>query len=238
VERTAIELAAAATTPGDPEKGLRAIADLRRRLDELEAWHVENAVRAGRSWSDVARALGVSKQAAHKRHAGGLRATARTALTTEAREHGLVVTAEARRVAHQAAREAHVLGHARVGTGHLLLGVLSERHVASAALESLGVTLALVQRAIKRPETPADGGPDRRLPISEQGRRALEQSLQEVVRRGDRHLGVEHVLLALVRDKASDAARTLARLGVTPREVEDALARTLSATGRNVRAGA
>lgn len=87
---------------------------------------MENAVRAGRSWSQIAGELGMSKQAAHKRHAKRLGATARTAFATAARERGILVKAGPRRVVQHAVREARMLGHARVGTGHLLLGVLNE----------------------------------------------------------------------------------------------------------------
>ena len=231
MERTAVELAAASTRFGSPAEGLTAVAELRRRLDELEAWHVENAVRAGSSWSKIAAGLGVTKQAAHKKHASRLRTTARTAFATAARERGIVVTAEARRVVQHGVREARELRHARVGTGHLLLGLLWEEHEASAALRSLQLSLGFVKRAITPSKARDESGQNGRMPISPQGRAALEQSLREAATRGDRHLGVEHMLLALLRDETGDAVRTLGRLGVTPRQVEEALR-------RNVRPGA
>ena len=234
--RTAIELAAEATRFGSPDEGLTSITELRRRLDDLEAWHVDNAIRAGRSWSQVADCLGVTKQAAHKKHASRSR-TRRTAFAMIARDRGVVVTAEARRVVQHAAQEARALGHARVGTGHLLLGLLQESNAASSALGKLGVTLEALRRSIKRPD-PAGQPPDGRLPISPQSRSALERSLLEVVSLGDRHLGVEHLLLALARDERSDAARTLARFGVTPGVVEAGLRREQAQPGRNVRLGA
>jgi ClpA/ClpB-like protein len=223
VERTAIELAAASTKLGNPDEGLQAVTELRRRLDDLEAWHVENALREGRSWSQIADRLGVSKQAAHKKHSRRAGTSGRT-FAASAREQGVVVTAEARRVVQHGAREAHGLGHARVGTGHLLLGLLSEPHAASAALKTLGVDLDVLRGAIKRPDQP-ERPPDGRMPISPQCREALERSLLEAVSRGERHLGVEHMLLALIRDKSGDAARSLDRLGVSPRAVEAALRR-------------
>src|SRR5215211_3352657 len=57
------------TTAQEPLDALRALVDLRRELDEAEARHVEGALHEGRSWAQVAEALGISKQAAHKRHA-------------------------------------------------------------------------------------------------------------------------------------------------------------------------
>jgi len=65
----ATELAAAAGS-GDARVGLRAVLALRRLLESLESLQVDNARRQGWSWQEIADALGVSKQAVHKKHAG------------------------------------------------------------------------------------------------------------------------------------------------------------------------
>ena len=66
----ATKLAGAASSK-DPAVGLRAVCALRSLLESLEALQVENAREAGWSWEQIATALGVSKQAVHKKHAGG-----------------------------------------------------------------------------------------------------------------------------------------------------------------------
>jgi hypothetical protein len=48
---------------------LAAVAALRRLADQLEDTVVEQAMRAGWSWPEVAEALGVTRQAVHKKHA-------------------------------------------------------------------------------------------------------------------------------------------------------------------------
>jgi ATP-dependent Clp protease ATP-binding subunit ClpA len=53
----------------DPATGLAAVVALRRLADRLEDAQVERAMRAGCSWSQVAEALGVTRQAVHKKHA-------------------------------------------------------------------------------------------------------------------------------------------------------------------------
>lgn len=68
----ASELAASASSK-DPAVGLRAIASLRRLLEGLETLQVDNARAQGWSWEAIAVELGVSKQAVHKKHAGGAR---------------------------------------------------------------------------------------------------------------------------------------------------------------------
>jgi hypothetical protein len=59
----------AATDPADPNTGLRAVAALRKLVDQLEALQVRNARQHGWSWQAIASALGVSRQAVHQKHA-------------------------------------------------------------------------------------------------------------------------------------------------------------------------
>jgi transposase len=53
--------------PRETSDALAAVLALRQVADELEARAVQAALRAGWSWSQIAEALGVSKQAAHRR---------------------------------------------------------------------------------------------------------------------------------------------------------------------------
>jgi DNA-directed RNA polymerase specialized sigma24 family protein len=66
-----------ATASKDPEVGLAAVAALRALLESLEALQVDNARERGWSWQQIAEALGVSKQAVHKKHGSGRRLLAR-----------------------------------------------------------------------------------------------------------------------------------------------------------------
>ena len=64
----ATRLASAAGSE-NPRDGLRAVAALRRLLEQLEALQVSNARDQGWSWQEIAEVLGVSRQAVHKKHA-------------------------------------------------------------------------------------------------------------------------------------------------------------------------
>ena len=54
-------------SPEDPAETLAAVVALRLFADRLERRAVAKALEQGWSWSEIAQALGVSKQAAHKR---------------------------------------------------------------------------------------------------------------------------------------------------------------------------
>ena len=66
----AVTLAAAAGDK-DPRTGLRAVAALRKLVDQLERAQVLAARSQGLSWAEVASELGVTRQAAFKKHHGG-----------------------------------------------------------------------------------------------------------------------------------------------------------------------
>ncbi len=69
VGRTVAPMKVQAALPADPADGLAAVVALRRLAERLEAAAVESAMRDGWSWPEVAEALGVTRQAVHKKHA-------------------------------------------------------------------------------------------------------------------------------------------------------------------------
>ncbi|HEV7318196.1 MAG TPA: hypothetical protein VGO04_06225 [Ensifer sp.] len=58
------------TVPTDPEEALAAVVALRRLADNIERQAVRSALSQGWPWSRIAQALGITKQAAHKRLSG------------------------------------------------------------------------------------------------------------------------------------------------------------------------
>lgn len=56
-------------SPDEPAEALAAVVALRRVADRLEAAAVEQAVAAGWTWAQIAEALDLTRQGAHKRHA-------------------------------------------------------------------------------------------------------------------------------------------------------------------------
>jgi ATP-dependent Clp protease ATP-binding subunit ClpA len=210
----------------DAENALRALSALRLELDMLEPELVGRALGAGASWSQVARALGVTKQAAHKKHRH-VTLNAAAGATPK-----ILVTSESRRTIALAREEARRLGQP-VGTEHILLGILrcSESHAVK-ALNSLGVTLetardCLQSTLVSIPAAPGSpvhpSGPT--AGITPHARRILEGSLREAVKRGEGYIGVEHLLLALLTDSRNGATQTLEMLRTSPAQIRRQLER-------------
>lgn len=63
------QVADVAADTSDPRAGLRAVASLRALTERLELSQVEAGLRSGMSWLEVAEALGVTRQAVHKKYA-------------------------------------------------------------------------------------------------------------------------------------------------------------------------
>lgn len=62
------QIEAVAADIADPMLGLRAVVALRRLADQLELRQVQAALDAGHAWPEIAGALGVTRQAVHKKY--------------------------------------------------------------------------------------------------------------------------------------------------------------------------
>jgi hypothetical protein len=202
----------------DPLAGLRAVVAQREQLDALEVTHVDAALDQRHSWSQIADALGISKQAAHKRHAERCRREVGTPAGGAGRR--LLVTGQARRVVELAREEARALHSGEVEPEHLLLGLLRDDHgTALRALQAAGAGIDDLRAALPRRRRGGGGRVASRVRISPATREALEQSLREAVQLGDSHLGVEHLLLALLRDSSGSPWKLLEKVEVSPDDV-------------------
>ena len=56
-------------SPDEPADALAAVVALRLLADRLERKTVKKALEQGWTWAQIAQALGITRQAAHKRHA-------------------------------------------------------------------------------------------------------------------------------------------------------------------------
>jgi transposase-like protein len=217
------QLARDAVAIEDAETALRALSALRQELDEIEPELVARALQTGATWSDIARALGVSKQAAHRKHRG---LAQNLQLRSPVGGPKVLVTAEARRCVRHARDEAKQLGQPAIGTEHILLGILRcKQSEAVRALGLLGVTHEAARTCVQ-PTMPGTTPQDvEQQAITPQARRILEGSLREAVKRDESYIGIEHILLALLADSRNGAVQTLEALKTTPKAVRRQLER-------------
>jgi ATP-dependent Clp protease ATP-binding subunit ClpC len=138
-------------------------------------------------------------------------------------------TDEARRVLDLALDEARTLNSNRIGTEHILLGLVQERDgTAAEALESVGIGLDAVRQQIedmtgRANEAPAPSHQHYTL----RAKRALDLSLREALQLGHHHIGTEHILLGLLRDGEGPGAQVLIELGADPRQIREHVLRLI-----------
>jgi len=130
-------------------------------------------------------------------------------------------TDQARHVAVRAQDEARLLNHDRAGTEHILLALLHEQDsIAAEALLSLGITPEAVRAVIG--QAPSRREADPRAPAAKYTRQAenvLDLSLHEALRLGDNQIGIEHILLALIREPGAVAVELLAQMNIDPKRI-------------------
>jgi DNA-binding CsgD family transcriptional regulator/predicted ester cyclase len=159
------------------------------------------------------------------------------------------LTPRAKKVIELSVDEARRLNHHYIGTEHLLLGLVREGEgIAAGMLESLGISLSTVRVQVihvlnqsstyptqqSRPEVDPPGRAEEwdrsRTPfgrLTVRARQVLLLASDTARKHGEPKVGVQHVLVGLVREGRGVSGRVLAELGITPEGSE----RTLEAFG-------
>ncbi|MGO8960759.1 MAG: Clp protease N-terminal domain-containing protein [Streptosporangiaceae bacterium] len=192
------------------------VAQLEETSDALLGHFVDRCRRDGQSWSQISAALGVTKQAVHKRFASAIAAHMVAGSPTWTLER---FTDRARHVVAAAQQAALDLGENEVGTEHLLLGLFSEpAGIAGRVLAALNVTEASMRAAVPVPAPAASAAPTEQASkstqvFSDDTKRALGDALAVALEMGHNYIGTEHILLGLYRNDDSTAVRILANAG-------------------------
>ena len=123
-------------------------------------------------------------------------------------------TEQARRAIFFARYEASQYGSSHIETEHLLLGLMREDRAHATHIESIRKEIESQITIRERTSTSVE------MPLSHECKRILNCAAEEAERLGHKHIGTEHLLLAIRRENQCLAARILQRREVTTRVKE------------------
>lgn len=212
------------TAEPDPLSRLQTAASMAQEITETAdaalGYFVDQARRAGHSWSEIGEALGVTKQAAQQRH---IRSGSSLATSFER------FTPRARNVVSASELAARNLGHGFVGTEHILLALYSEpQALASQILDEGGLTAKQVGTAVQEQIGKGPGAPDGSLPYTPRAVQVFSTALGTAIELGHNYIGTEHILLGLLGGDGV-AANILREAGFERDTVMDAVKAKLAA---------
>ena len=173
--------------------------------DHLIGHFVDQARRSGASWTDIGKAMGVTKQAAQKRFVPKADTVA-----MDPNEGFNRFTPRARSAVIAAQTAARDARNREIAPDHLVLGLLGDpQSLAVLLLADQSVTPEDIRAAVTLP--PADGEALELIPFNGPAKKALELTFREALRLGHNYIGTEHVLLALM--ECEEANGPLHRVG-------------------------
>lgn len=186
----------------------RTATDLEETTDALLGHFVDQCRRSGCSWSQISGALGVSKQAAHKRFSSDVAGFER-------------FTERARGVLSRSVEEARELGHGFVGTEHILLALFDfPEGLGARILLAGGISRAAVETEVLAQVKRGSGSDEGGLALTPRAKAVLQNAMAEALQLGHNYVGTEHLLLGLFVDRDAIAAKVLLGLGATSEGVE------------------
>ena len=196
--------------------------------DHLVGHFVDQARRAGASWTEIGRSMGVTKQAAQKRF------VPRSSPDVPELGNWSRFTDRARTALAGAQRLAAAGRFEEVQPGHILLGLLADPDglaaralAAQAPLDRIGAAVAA---------TLGTGEHDHRgetVPFSPDARRVLAITLREALRLGHNYVGTAHILLAVMQEGGA-VTEALSGVGVTPERTEELIMQTIDEIKRRL----
>ncbi len=194
-----------------PLTRLRTAASMTQLVNDVTdaglGYFVDQARRAGHSWSEIGEALGVSKQAAQQRQRTRT-VTLTMPLTFER------FTERARNVLASSKSIAQELGHDYVGTEHLLLAQYAESEgLGAQILVESGLRARAVRKAVLEAVGKGSGAPEGRLVFTPTAVESLTAAMTVALERKHNYIGTEHLLLGVSRTEGL-AARILLQAGL------------------------
>ena len=186
--------------------------------DDLIGHFVEEARKAGASWSQIGERLGVSKQAAHQRHIQRGPKLFRRRRRSSGEPFFVRFSQEARDVVALAQDEARGLKHNYLGVEHLLLALTTKPGAGSGGgggaerlLRDAGVTSAGVRAQVKLMVGEGRETPNGRIPFTPRSKRALQLARGAA---GSGLIETTHILLGILEVPDGMGVEILDALGI------------------------
>lgn len=124
------------------------------------------------------------------------------------------------------------LGHNYIGTEHLLYGLVKEgAGIASKILEGQGVTPEKVIEEIENligVNRTILNSIEISIGFTPRSKRVIENSFREAKKQGNDYIGTEHLLIGIMREGDSVAARIMLDLNVNPQKLYNEIAKIMS----------
>lgn len=121
-----------------------------------------------------------------------------------------------RKALARARDEAIRLRHGRIGTEHILLGMLPDPDIVS-TLRSFGITPDAVRNDVQARSPAGDSAVTKgEIPYTRGAKKVLEYGMREARKRGDSYVGNEHLLVAVLEEETGIGGQVLRQLGLQP----------------------
>ncbi len=135
-------------------------------------------------------------------------------------------TDRARRVILAAQDEAKRFKRSHVGTEHLLLALIGEVDgVAVRIIDNIGVDTDEIKLRLEEEMEMGTSGPSSHVPFTPRAKKVLELSMREALKFGHGHVGTEHILLGLAKEREGVASKILEDFGISFEAIKDMVIR-------------
>ncbi|WP_372366316.1 Clp protease N-terminal domain-containing protein [Candidatus Uabimicrobium sp. HlEnr_7] len=140
-------------------------------------------------------------------------------------------TERARKVMSLSRQQAQRFNHENIRPEHILLGLAEEGSGAAAnVLKNMDVELRIIRLEIEKVIEPGSSTlQTSQLPLTPRAKKAIELSLEEANNLGHNYIDTEHLLLGLLREEESTAAKVLKKLSLKIEDVREEVLEFLGA---------
>ncbi len=125
-----------------------------------------------------------------------------------------------------------MLKHNQIGTEHILLGLVRAKEgLAAHVLENLDIAIERVRARVVRVAPLGEQATSGAIPFTSGAKKVLELALREARSLGQNFIATEHILLGVVSESESLAARILLDFDADSETIRDEVIRMLSGPG-------